>query len=354
MTIDNQITTPDALYDKTKNKTIHQIRLALVLSMNRRSDLWTTVTTDLHKKRTLRFQIKQNKRVIMVFYIRLEHAETVFQRLKKWLADRGELKHFQDVLPNKLSQKHTGRKEAAVIWLLLRACLSVSIKNDTTCDALCSDDEKEAILHYHPVPSQLQLKSDYFRRSVMTVKNMDVLVCFELPHVAQTKANNDTQARFQFADEPKTAVATHAAPVSQSESQPQTEAPDHTTIKKTFLIDGKTVTVLTNTATGETSVLSDGQVIQPVLEQPETLTCSKCGCDNISKFRYIEHIQCWRNVRGWIDGQLHIEGLYQVTDGYDSGEAPFLLECHNEIEVDGKHQTCLHTWPLPDVPVDWV
>lgn len=78
------------------------------------------------------------------------------------------------------------------------------------------------------------------------------------------------------------------------------------------------------------------------------ICCPSCGNDDPMKIRYVEKIECYRQVLGVKDGQLQVNGLYQSGEGYDDGENP-RFECHAD--------DCLYQWPVPDwvqKVIDWV
>ncbi len=84
---------------------------------------------------------------------------------------------------------------------------------------------------------------------------------------------------------------------------------------------------------------------QQVRPRPDAIVCPHCGNKDLSKMRYIESIENWRQVNGLDeDGRLEIEGLYKTGEGYDDGHSPH-LECHAE---DDKGSECCGTLPLPD------
>lgn len=76
------------------------------------------------------------------------------------------------------------------------------------------------------------------------------------------------------------------------------------------------------------------------------LYCHWCGFPQTEEtenseyaFRYLEDIINWRRVVSFDakTGELHVDGFYQTTEGYDEGTNP-RLECTN----------CSHEFELPD------
>lgn len=90
-------------------------------------------------------------------------------------------------------------------------------------------------------------------------------------------------------------------------------------------------------------------------EKVGRICCPSCGNDDPLKIRYIEKIECYRQVLGVSsEGELRINGLYMSGEGYDDGEDP-RFECHADIETRGNH--CLYQWPVPEwvrKKIDWV
>jgi hypothetical protein len=44
-------------------------------------------------------------------------------------------------------------------------------------------------------------------------------------------------------------------------------------------------------------------------------------------FRYVEQIECWRQIKGVRNGAMVVDSAYESGEGYDEGENPH-LECH--------------------------
>jgi len=84
------------------------------------------------------------------------------------------------------------------------------------------------------------------------------------------------------------------------------------------------------------------------------LKCPRCGNTDLSDIRFIEDIQCWREIDRFENGVLYINGLYKSGEGYDEGANP-RFECQHTSE-DTK-QWCGYRWKavLKDLlMVEWI
>lgn len=114
-----------------------------------------------------------------------------------------------------------------------------------------------------------------------------------------------------------------------------------------------------------------------VPEGPTAIRCPRCGGGtDDGAIRYVEQIQCWRQVYGVTSaGVVKVDGGYQTGEGYDDGENAH-FECRNDrtltkaeldterrrwrregVSGEPEHTTwCGHTWPVPEWiqdRIDW-
>ena len=74
---------------------------------------------------------------------------------------------------------------------------------------------------------------------------------------------------------------------------------------------------------------------------PASVTCPKCGNDDLEKFRHREDAHVYRNITVDPDGRVYAEG-YEID--YEHSDNPHLL-CKAE---NSKGHECLHAFPIPD------
>jgi hypothetical protein len=82
----------------------------------------------------------------------------------------------------------------------------------------------------------------------------------------------------------------------------------------------------------------------------------RCPHGHAGPFRYVEKIECWRDVVLAVGGRLKVDGLYHTDEGYDEVGTDAYLECRFEEAGERLVDPCLLRFPVP-VPgeqIEWV